>query len=125
MHEYHSWLKKVKDARGNLFYTDEASLFSVAMCKLLAQEACVNKINCAVCPAARETLIWARDKMKRDQILYSVESYWSAYSEKSGFGTMTFTEALNTRPNRMIHIEVDDGRYKRQGEQGMVTVSVD
>lgn len=125
MEAYQFWLMKIQNAQDNVFFTEEIPLYSVAMCKLLASNACTNRLKCATCPAAQESLVWARNKMNSDRILYTDTQYWPAYSSNPGYGTISLTEVLTTKHHRMVHLEVDDGRYKPDDEQGMVTISVE
>lgn len=121
---YKDWLEKIQHARDNLFFTDEITLYSVAMCKLLANSNCKNRLQCATCPAAQESLVWARNMMNDDRILYTDTPHWPAYSSNIGHGIIALTEALFTKHHRMIRLEVDDGRYKLDDQKGMVTISV-
>lgn len=124
MAEYQAWLKKLKGGERSLSDEEITSLFSMTTCKLLANEECVNKLNCAQCPAAQETLIWARSKMKKDGILYAKEFFGSAYEEYPGLGSINMNEALNTNHSHIIHLQVEDGMYEKKGQQGMVTLHV-
>lgn len=121
---YKDWLEKVKDAQDNLFFTEEVPLYSVAMCKLLGNSSCKNRLRCATCPAAEESLVWERNMMNDDRILYSDTPYWSAYSSNIGYGIIALTEVLITKHHRMIHLEIDDRRYKPDDRKGMVIISV-
>jgi len=121
---YQVWLKRFHDAKNSIYSVEETPLYFSTVCKLLANDRCINKVNCATCPAARETLVWARNRMITDNILYSDVPYWPAYTPRLGSGIISLTETLNGKHPRMISIEVDDGRYKTRGMRGIVTISV-
>lgn len=124
MAEYTAWLKKIKEGAIDMPDEDVKSLFSMTVCKLLAKDECVNKLDCAVCPAAKETFMWARERMGKDEILYSRELSEPAYSEYPGLGKMVMSEAIRTYHSHIIHLEVADGYFEKKGQQGMVTMHV-
>lgn len=120
---YEEWLKRLKENCGRIA-DDGSNLFSLTTCRLLAEGACVNERKCATCPAAKETLIWAGDKMRADGILPTATQFGPEYNQYPGRGKINRSDALNVRPYHAIHLEVDDGLYKEAGRQGEVTISV-
>jgi hypothetical protein len=124
MAEYEAWLKKIKEGAIDMPDEEVKSLFSMNVCKLLAKDECVNELDCAVCPAAKETFIWARKKMTKDEILYAGELSEPAYSEYPSLGKMNMSEAIRTYHSHIIHLEVADGYFEKKGQQGMVMVHV-